>query len=116
MSVARESLEIWEPFRPRLSIAGTLAGAYWLAALALSMRAYDAGFHHFLPRGTAADNEVLLTLAHDAGLWQAALTATAAFGLFLALLALRWLGERLIRRRELRDVTGGKNSASLWTS
>lgn len=99
MSVARDPLEAWEPYRPRLSIAGALAAAYWLGALLLAARAYDLGFHRYQPRGAATDNGLMLALARDAGLWRAALIVAAAFLIFLSLLAVRWLGERLIRRR-----------------
>ena len=99
MSVAREPLETWDPFRPRLSLGWTFAISYWLGASLLAARAYELGFHRYLPRdgGAGGGNEMLLTLARDAGLWGASATAATAFGLFLGLLALRRLSERLAR-------------------
>lgn len=98
MSVAREPLEAWGSFRPRLSVGGTLVLLYWLGATLLAARAYELGFHRYQPRVRGADSEMLLTLARDAGLWGACATAAAAFVVFLGLLALRGLGERLVRR------------------
>ena len=75
MSVAREPLEAWGSFRPRLSVGGTLVLLYWLGATLLAARAYELGFHRYQPRVRGADSEMLLTLARDAGLWGACATA-----------------------------------------
>jgi hypothetical protein len=95
MSLARESLEAFEPAGRRLGPGVLLAGAYWLAAALASARAYAVAFHRYEP-GMGTD-PLALTVAQDAGLWAATATVAAAFILFLALLALSQAAGRILR-------------------
>jgi hypothetical protein len=72
-----------------------LVALYWLAAALASARAYELGFQRYQPRGGAEG--LALLVAQDAGLGAATATAAGALVLFLAILALRSAGGRLVR-------------------
>jgi ACR3 family arsenite efflux pump ArsB len=101
MSLAREPSVDWAWAPWRLTAGAALSALYWLAAALLSARAYDIGFHRYEPKAslfTAADNNLALVVARDAGLWSATTTAAAALVLFLLILALREAERRLAWR------------------
>lgn len=96
MSLAREPWSL-EAAPPRLE--QLLTGLYVLGAGLATARAYAAAFHRYAPDGAALSGQALShTLARDAGLWAATVTAAGAFILFLTILAARQAWVRLARR------------------
>lgn len=104
MTVIQEPFDAWESPRPRLGLGVVLLVLYWLGAALSAARAYELAFHRYQPSGVlpGADNAFALTVARDAGLWAATLTAGGALLLFLTILMLHQVGDRLLwaaRRR-----------------